>query len=1367
MDSTDSSSDSDGDRPMVLGAPVGAAAVASGGAMMHGGSSSSDDSSSDSDSSSGSGSSSDESDDEGPISNNIIKWPQGGSGKSGAGAGGLAGALDDSSSDEEPTAAGAAGFAMPPKKQFSEESVKIKKLKTPKAPKEPKVRTPGTGGGKPRRAPAIPKDENGNVILPFKLGGITYHSLGKINPKPGFHSDKYIWPVGFTSSRIFFSIKNPDNKIRYMSRIVDDEDGPKFEVSSEEDPEIVISGPSPTKSWATILRAVNEARKKPDARNSVSGPEYFGFAAPAVQELFQKLPNAEKCTTYYVFANGKRKIEDEDEASKRMKLDEHGNALTFENIRLKDYTIEEVVIEADALEKQLEAERQSSKASGGGGGRGTPKPKLTSEEKKAKREAVAAAPQPAPPATVPPAPVGGDSSSDDDDDDEEVNQEIEELQANIKKAKNQMGELQNRVREWGMKIESLKKVGSQKKKMIFNLTPNSKLSSSETTQRRLEHLSTELQELERQRLEVINLIAKLDGVQGGIKEVTGFKLSQPSMGKVTKKEEQRLKREAEKQRLLQLKEEKRIELERIKEEKRLELERQKEEKRLEQERLKEERRLDLERKKQEQERIREEKRIEMERIKEEKKAEHERLKNERALARAKKFEEERKRKEEEARRKLFEKYNKSDDTDLQMDNDYAPPSVVYPECKSEDGFLDSLMLYEFVHSFSGKVFDKDTGSVSWENFVDVFDDDSKDSKEKNYLFIYKLHRGLLNVLIKDKVRNSFDSTEFAKTKITACNFPEITRLYLMECPEFTEKYPEVLVRMGGSEYIFASADDKRNVLKFLCEEVMTSKTVGSVIDGGAEKLEGLEKGLRRLERERENAIFEAKSAMEKASQSQNASEQMSQATEDKSEMTSDVDSMISASKSAKEIAVENGRAAIEKIENDFFERSIGVGLEILKVFESIRCLYLGRDRYFNEYIFLPCSCMVLVIKGDIEYFEQLKSNIYDISANEEKVDIVDEMEDVITQPKASDPEEEAQESVCEMELDIESVKTKVETYRRHNFVSLKVAYFDTVQSLESLIVSLNPNGLRESLLKERLDVFKGAIFSHIHENGNGTKSLKATRNNAFGRFYSFLTLVGDVSDSLWGVFDEFLGYRGTFKMSPREVRDALANCHTLEDFRSAVYSVCQGLNRKLLKQKTSGKYSSFCQSLMSTRTLSQLVVKVEKMNSFVLQSWKTIKADSSNDGGKGEEQDDNLDVVDDLCVVCKGAGELLWCDSCPGSYHLQCLNPPLESFAEGDWFCPRCSVRKPIIFAKMKGYPWWPATVESCDISKDTIRLKFFATYAVVDTFIGKHIVAYEDYEAPENPSNEMLAQALQEARKLVKHLKYENLYEKWFNPLE
>lgn len=62
-------------------------------------------------------------------------------------------------------------------------------------------------------------------------------------------------------------------------------------------------------------------------------------------------------------------------------------------------------------------------------------------------------------------------------------------------------------------------------------------------------------------------------------------------------------------------------------------------------------------------------------------------------------------------------------------------------------------------------------------------------------------------------------------------------------------------------------------------------------------------------------------------------------------------------------------------------------------------------------------------------------------------------------------------------------------------------------------------------------------------------------------------------------------------------------------------------------------------------------------------------ADGRRDEGEVEEEDDHHI---EFCRMCKDGGELLCCDTCPSSYHLHCLNPPLPEIPNGEWICPRC-----------------------------------------------------------------------------------------------
>ena len=54
------------------------------------------------------------------------------------------------------------------------------------------------------------------------------------------------------------------------------------------------------------------------------------------------------------------------------------------------------------------------------------------------------------------------------------------------------------------------------------------------------------------------------------------------------------------------------------------------------------------------------------------------------------------------------------------------------------------------------------------------------------------------------------------------------------------------------------------------------------------------------------------------------------------------------------------------------------------------------------------------------------------------------------------------------------------------------------------------------------------------------------------------------------------------------------------------------------------------------------------------------------DAGPRQNEDD--------CRVCgKSDGQLLCCEMCPASYHLKCLDPPLDKVPRGDWHCPDCT----------------------------------------------------------------------------------------------
>lgn len=178
-----------------------------------------------------------------------------------------------------------------------------------------------------KRYTALPTDSEGNVKFPISLGVLTVNRLGTVKPHPKFHTGRYIWPVNFQSSRMYFSMKDPEKRTLYTCDILDDNDQPCFQLTAEDDPGNPIKANSPTAAWKMVLEKVNQLKTENTGKRqfaAVSGPEYFGFAHPSIAKLIQELPGVDQCEKYVKkeFIQGKKSAFEEPskKASKKPKL---------------------------------------------------------------------------------------------------------------------------------------------------------------------------------------------------------------------------------------------------------------------------------------------------------------------------------------------------------------------------------------------------------------------------------------------------------------------------------------------------------------------------------------------------------------------------------------------------------------------------------------------------------------------------------------------------------------------------------------------------------------------------------------------------------------------------------------------------------------------------------------------------------------------------------------------------------------------------------------------------------------------------------------------------------------------------------------
>lgn len=64
-------------------------------------------------------------------------------------------------------------------------------------------------------------------------------------------------------------------------------------------------------------------------------------------------------------------------------------------------------------------------------------------------------------------------------------------------------------------------------------------------------------------------------------------------------------------------------------------------------------------------------------------------------------------------------------------------------------------------------------------------------------------------------------------------------------------------------------------------------------------------------------------------------------------------------------------------------------------------------------------------------------------------------------------------------------------------------------------------------------------------------------------------------------------------------------------------------------------------------------------------------------------------VHNEFCAWCKDGGELICCEKCPQSYHIECVNPPFAKTPPHAWYCPRCTAEKPPgIVKKILNWRW-------------------------------------------------------------------------------
>ncbi|KAG6557687.1 hypothetical protein Mapa_000452 [Marchantia paleacea] len=138
----------------------------------------------------------------------------------------------------------------------------------------------------------IERDEQGYPLLPLQLTEtLTLVDLGVVDPENPrvFHRDPFVYPLGYVAERDYASMVNPSDTTVYTCSILDGHDGPVFQVTPADVPELTVQKGSAQGVWTVVYAAVNRLSKDPHRdRSNPSGVEMFGLSHPVVVQLIQE-----------------------------------------------------------------------------------------------------------------------------------------------------------------------------------------------------------------------------------------------------------------------------------------------------------------------------------------------------------------------------------------------------------------------------------------------------------------------------------------------------------------------------------------------------------------------------------------------------------------------------------------------------------------------------------------------------------------------------------------------------------------------------------------------------------------------------------------------------------------------------------------------------------------------------------------------------------------------------------------------------------------------------------------------------------------------------------------------------------------------
>ncbi|XP_055371568.1 transforming growth factor beta regulator 1 [Condylostylus longicornis] len=145
-------------------------------------------------------------------------------------------------------------------------------------------------------------DDEGRPVLPITCNSVTIIAIGEIvGENTNFHTENWIYPVGYIATRVYAHPKEPDRKCTFTCKILDNSGTPQFQIIPDADYDHVFFGESANICHLGLLNTLINNSKTTNLPIRAQGELFFGLGLSPVKMILNSNSNIKKCQNFKGF----------------------------------------------------------------------------------------------------------------------------------------------------------------------------------------------------------------------------------------------------------------------------------------------------------------------------------------------------------------------------------------------------------------------------------------------------------------------------------------------------------------------------------------------------------------------------------------------------------------------------------------------------------------------------------------------------------------------------------------------------------------------------------------------------------------------------------------------------------------------------------------------------------------------------------------------------------------------------------------------------------------------------------------------------------------------------------------------------------